>query len=71
MVGWCWAVPGGHPPSLPSFQAFLVPAPHKRELQMEEGPAQQYQRLAEHLHRAVFPEFVSSPSLQVFRVTSK
>ncbi|XP_038042473.1 rho guanine nucleotide exchange factor 37 [Anas platyrhynchos] len=39
------------------LEAFLVPAPHKRELQMEEGPAQQYQRLAEHLHRAVFPEF--------------
>uniref|UniRef100_A0A8B9DMD9 Rho guanine nucleotide exchange factor 37 n=1 Tax=Anser cygnoides TaxID=8845 RepID=A0A8B9DMD9_ANSCY len=39
------------------LEAFLVPAPHKRELQMEEGPAQQYHRLAEHLHRAVFPEF--------------
>lgn len=31
---------------------------------MEEGPAQQYRRLAEHLHCAVFPEFVSAPSLQ-------
>lgn len=42
---------------LQHLQAFLLPTPHRCELQMEEGPAQQYRRFAEHLHRAVFPEF--------------
>ncbi|KFO86458.1 Rho guanine nucleotide exchange factor 37, partial [Buceros rhinoceros silvestris] len=39
------------------LEAFLLPTPHKRELQIEEGPVQQYHRFAEHLHCTVFPEF--------------
>ncbi|NXC38182.1 ARH37 factor, partial [Penelope pileata] len=42
---------------LEHLEAFLLPAPHRRELQMEEGPALQYRRFAEHLHCTVFPEF--------------
>ncbi|NXK52870.1 ARH37 factor, partial [Chauna torquata] len=42
---------------LEHLEAFLLPTPHKRELQIEEGPAQQYRHFAEYLHRAVFPEF--------------
>ncbi|KAM6055172.1 rho guanine nucleotide exchange factor 37 isoform 2-T2 [Theristicus caerulescens] len=40
------------------LEAFLLPTPHKRELQIDEGPAQQYRRFAEYLHCAVFPEFM-------------
>ncbi|KFQ67602.1 Rho guanine nucleotide exchange factor 37, partial [Phaethon lepturus] len=36
---------------------FLLPTPHKRELQIDEGPAQQYRCFAEYLHGTVFPEF--------------
>ncbi|XP_068016097.1 rho guanine nucleotide exchange factor 37 isoform X3 [Melanerpes formicivorus] len=39
------------------LEAFLLPTPHKCDLQIDEGPAQQYRRLAEYLHRTVFPEF--------------
>ncbi|NXA24171.1 ARH37 factor, partial [Ibidorhyncha struthersii] len=39
------------------LEAFLLPTPHKRELQIDEGPAQQYRRFAEYLHCTVFPEF--------------
>ncbi|KFW06735.1 Rho guanine nucleotide exchange factor 37, partial [Eurypyga helias] len=39
------------------LEAFLSATPHKRELQIEEGPAQQYRRFAEYLHCTVFPEF--------------
>ncbi|XP_064885565.1 rho guanine nucleotide exchange factor 37 isoform X1 [Columba livia] len=39
------------------LEAFLLSAPHKRDLQIDEGPAQQYCHLAEHLHCTVFPEF--------------
>ncbi|KFQ07716.1 Rho guanine nucleotide exchange factor 37, partial [Haliaeetus albicilla] len=40
------------------LEAFLLPTPHKCELQINEGPAQQYQRFAEYLHCTVFPEFL-------------
>ncbi|XP_068016091.1 rho guanine nucleotide exchange factor 37 isoform X2 [Melanerpes formicivorus] len=40
------------------LEAFLLPTPHKCDLQIDEGPAQQYRRLAEYLHRTVFPEFM-------------
>ncbi|KFR11644.1 Rho guanine nucleotide exchange factor 37, partial [Opisthocomus hoazin] len=50
----------------------LLPTPHKCELQIDEGPAQQYRHFAEYLHCTVFPEFVSAPSLYVSsRVTGK
>ncbi|XP_026714056.1 rho guanine nucleotide exchange factor 37 isoform X2 [Athene cunicularia] len=39
------------------LEAFLLPTPHKCELQINEGPAQQYRRFAEYLHCTVFPEF--------------
>ncbi|XP_040460976.1 rho guanine nucleotide exchange factor 37 [Falco naumanni] len=39
------------------LEVFLLPAPHKCELQIDEGPAQQYRRFAEYLHGTVFPEF--------------
>uniref|UniRef100_A0A8C0FJQ3 Rho guanine nucleotide exchange factor 37 n=1 Tax=Bubo bubo TaxID=30461 RepID=A0A8C0FJQ3_BUBBB len=39
------------------LEAFLLPTPHKCELQIDEGPAQQYRRFAEYLHCTVFPEF--------------
>ncbi|XP_054698192.1 rho guanine nucleotide exchange factor 37 isoform X1 [Grus americana] len=39
------------------LEAFLLPTPHKRELQINEGPVQQYRRFAEYLHCTVFPEF--------------
>ncbi|KAM6299734.1 rho guanine nucleotide exchange factor 37 [Aegotheles albertisi] len=39
------------------LKAFLFPTPHKCELQIEEGPAQQYRRFAEYLQCTVFPEF--------------
>ncbi|KAF1594300.1 Rho guanine nucleotide exchange factor 37, partial [Eudyptes moseleyi] len=39
------------------LEAFLVPTPHKHELQIDEGPAQQYRHFAEYFHRTVFPEF--------------
>ncbi|XP_072728641.1 rho guanine nucleotide exchange factor 37 isoform X2 [Ciconia boyciana] len=39
------------------LEAFLLPTPHKRELQIDGGPAQQYCRFAEYLHCTVFPEF--------------
>ncbi|KFZ58101.1 Rho guanine nucleotide exchange factor 37, partial [Podiceps cristatus] len=39
------------------LEAFLLSTPHKCELQIEEGPAQQYRRFAEYLHCTVFPEF--------------
>ncbi|NXI64410.1 ARH37 factor, partial [Anseranas semipalmata] len=42
---------------LEHLEAFLLPTPHKRELQIEEGPAEQYRHFAEYLHRVVFPEF--------------
>nr|XP_009934097.1 PREDICTED: rho guanine nucleotide exchange factor 37 [Opisthocomus hoazin] len=35
----------------------LLPTPHKCELQIDEGPAQQYRHFAEYLHCTVFPEF--------------
>ncbi|KFV57310.1 Rho guanine nucleotide exchange factor 37, partial [Gavia stellata] len=54
------------------LEAFLLPTPHKCELQINEGPAQQYHRFAEYLHCTVFPEFVSAASLYIsFRVTAK
>ncbi|KAM7101173.1 rho guanine nucleotide exchange factor 37 isoform 2-T2 [Ciconia maguari] len=39
------------------LEAFLLPTPHKRELQIDGGPAQQYCHFAEYLHCTVFPEF--------------
>ncbi|XP_075366163.1 rho guanine nucleotide exchange factor 37 [Mycteria americana] len=39
------------------LEAFLLPTPHKCELQIDEGPAQQYCHFAEYLHCTVFPEF--------------
>ncbi|KFQ58608.1 Rho guanine nucleotide exchange factor 37, partial [Pelecanus crispus] len=39
------------------LEACLLPTPHKYELQIDEGPAQQYRRFAEYLHCTVFPEF--------------
>ncbi|XP_069725087.1 rho guanine nucleotide exchange factor 37 [Phaenicophaeus curvirostris] len=39
------------------LEALLVPTPHKHELQINEGPAQQYRCFAEHLHCTVLPEF--------------
>ncbi|XP_042646197.1 rho guanine nucleotide exchange factor 37 isoform X2 [Tyto alba] len=42
---------------LSHLEAFLSPTPHKCELQINEGPAQQYRRFAEYLHCTVFPEF--------------
>lgn len=49
----------------PPFQAFLLPTPHQSDLQLDEGPAQQYRRLSERLQSTVFPEFVSAPSLHI------
>ncbi|XP_009984872.1 PREDICTED: rho guanine nucleotide exchange factor 37 [Tauraco erythrolophus] len=42
------------------LEVFLLPTPHKRELQMDEGPAQQYRHFAEYLHCTIFPEFQRS-----------
>ncbi|KFW63301.1 Rho guanine nucleotide exchange factor 37, partial [Pygoscelis adeliae] len=42
---------------LDHLEAFLVPTPHKHELQIDEGPAQQYRHFAEYFYRTVFPEF--------------
>ncbi|XP_074958146.1 rho guanine nucleotide exchange factor 37 isoform X1 [Phalacrocorax aristotelis] len=39
------------------LEAFLLPTPHKCELQIDEGPAQQYCHFAEYLHCTVYPEF--------------
>ncbi|KFP42522.1 Rho guanine nucleotide exchange factor 37, partial [Chlamydotis macqueenii] len=39
------------------LEAFLLPTPHKRELQIDKGPAQQYRHFAEYLHGSIFPEF--------------
>ncbi|KAM4764181.1 rho guanine nucleotide exchange factor 37 isoform 1-T1 [Cyanocitta cristata] len=39
------------------LEAFLLPTPHQSDLQVAEGPAQQYRRLSERLQSAVFPEF--------------
>ncbi|NXO02339.1 ARH37 factor, partial [Rhinopomastus cyanomelas] len=39
------------------LEAFLLPTPHKCELQLDEGPAQQYHHFAEYLQCTVFPEF--------------
>ncbi|NXG80526.1 ARH37 factor, partial [Baryphthengus martii] len=39
------------------LEEFLLPTPHKHELQIDGGPAQQYHRFAGYLHCAVFPEF--------------
>ncbi|XP_017583547.1 PREDICTED: rho guanine nucleotide exchange factor 37 [Corvus brachyrhynchos] len=47
------------------LEAFLLPTPHQSDLQVDEGPAQQYRRLSERLQSAVFPEFVSAPSLHI------
>ncbi|XP_074865686.1 rho guanine nucleotide exchange factor 37 isoform X2 [Carettochelys insculpta] len=43
---------------LSNLQVFLLSKPHERELELEEGAAQHYRRLAETLHRTIFPEFV-------------
>ncbi|KFV50873.1 Rho guanine nucleotide exchange factor 37, partial [Tyto alba] len=57
---------------LSHLEAFLSPTPHRCELQITQGPAQQYRRFAEYLHCTVFPEFVSAPPLHTsFRVTAK
>ncbi|XP_064377112.1 rho guanine nucleotide exchange factor 37 isoform X2 [Dromaius novaehollandiae] len=42
---------------LKHLEAFLLSTPHKHELQIDEGVAQQYHRFAECLHHSVFPEF--------------
>ncbi|XP_014436566.2 rho guanine nucleotide exchange factor 37 [Pelodiscus sinensis] len=42
---------------LDNLQVFLLSKPHECELEMEEGAAQQYRRLAGMLHRTIFPEF--------------
>ncbi|NXJ81136.1 ARH37 factor, partial [Trogon melanurus] len=39
------------------LEAFLLPTPHKHDLQIDEGPSQQYRRFAEYVHCTVFPEF--------------
>ncbi|XP_071426387.1 rho guanine nucleotide exchange factor 37 isoform X3 [Pithys albifrons albifrons] len=39
------------------LEAFLLPTPHQRDLQMDDGPAQQYRHFAERLQYTVFPEF--------------
>ncbi|KAM8994159.1 rho guanine nucleotide exchange factor 37 isoform 1-T2 [Ara ararauna] len=39
------------------LEAFLLPTPHQHELEITEGPAQQYRRFAEHLHCTALPEF--------------
>ncbi|XP_025903279.1 rho guanine nucleotide exchange factor 37 [Nothoprocta perdicaria] len=39
------------------LEALMLSTPHKHELQMDEGVAQQYRRFAECLHRSVLPEF--------------
>ncbi|KFO55585.1 Rho guanine nucleotide exchange factor 37, partial [Corvus brachyrhynchos] len=43
------------------LEAFLLPTPHQSDLQVDEGPAQQYRRLSERLQSAVFPEFCTLP----------
>ncbi|KAG6941057.1 Rho guanine nucleotide exchange factor 37 [Chelydra serpentina] len=42
---------------LNNLQVFLLSKPQECELEMEEGAAQQYRRLAGTLHRTIFPEF--------------
>ncbi|NXJ05454.1 ARH37 factor, partial [Odontophorus gujanensis] len=42
---------------LQHLEEFQLATPHKCDLLMEEGPAQQYRRFAEHLHSVIFPEF--------------
>uniref|UniRef100_A0A8B9Q2C2 Rho guanine nucleotide exchange factor 37 n=1 Tax=Apteryx owenii TaxID=8824 RepID=A0A8B9Q2C2_APTOW len=42
---------------LKHLEVFLLSTPHKHELQIDEGTAQQYRRFAECLHRSVLPEF--------------
>ncbi|XP_062443189.1 rho guanine nucleotide exchange factor 37 isoform X2 [Rhea pennata] len=42
---------------LKHLEAFLLSTPHKHELQINEGAAQQYRRFAERLHHSVLPEF--------------
>ncbi|CAN8190081.1 unnamed protein product [Coccothraustes coccothraustes] len=39
------------------LEAFLLPTPHRCDLQVEQGPVQQHRRLAELLRSTVFPEF--------------
>uniref|UniRef100_A0A8B9PT26 Rho guanine nucleotide exchange factor 37 n=1 Tax=Apteryx owenii TaxID=8824 RepID=A0A8B9PT26_APTOW len=41
---------------LKHLEVFLLSTPHKHELQIDEGTAQQYRRFAECLHRSVLPE---------------
>nr|XP_009670235.1 PREDICTED: rho guanine nucleotide exchange factor 37 isoform X1 [Struthio camelus australis] len=42
---------------LKHLETFLLSTPHKHELQIDEGAAQQYRRFAGCLHRTVLPEF--------------
>ncbi|XP_010220905.1 PREDICTED: rho guanine nucleotide exchange factor 37 [Tinamus guttatus] len=42
---------------LKHLEAFQLSTPHKHELQIDEGAAQQYRCFAERLHRSVLPEF--------------
>ncbi|OXB55009.1 hypothetical protein ASZ78_013196 [Callipepla squamata] len=42
---------------LQHLEEFQLATPYKCDLLMEEGPAQQYCRFAEHLHCVIFPEF--------------